>query len=258
MTQLTLQATFNDATMTRAIFERWGHDLACVIVEPIAGNMGFVRPVDGFLEQIRALCDEYGVIMILDEVMTGFRVAKGGAQRRFRVKPDLTTIGKVVGGGLPAAGYGGRADLMARIAPDGPVYQAGTLSGNPLAMAAGIETLRRLGEKGVYPKLGAVSKELVVGLREAAAEAGLPFTADYEGGMFGFFFHEGPVRNFDDAKKADAELFVAFFRAMLAGGIYLAPSPFEAGFVSLAHRPRDLARTLEVAREAMRKLAARR
>ena len=258
MTQLTLQARFNDAEMTRSIVERWGDELACLIVEPIAGNMGFVRPQPGFLETLRELCDRSGALLVFDEVMTGFRVAKGGAQRRFGIEPDLTTIGKVVGGGLPAAGYGGRADLMKQIAPDGPVYQAGTLSGNPLAMAAGLETLRRLRAPGVYRTLADRAGALADGLGRIAAENGVPFTSDFEGGMLGFFFHPGPVLDFDDAKEADGALFSAFFHAMLEEGVYLAPSPFEAGFVSLAHRPRDVERTLAAASVALPRALRRR
>jgi glutamate-1-semialdehyde 2,1-aminomutase len=196
--------------------------------------------------------------LIFDEVMTGFRVARGGAQERFGVTPDLTCLGKVVGGGLPAAAYGGPAELLDRMAPDGPVYQAGTLSGNPLAMAAGCATLDRLAKPRIYAQLEQTSRALADGLSAAAAEAGVPFTASAIGGMFGFFFHPGPVRNFADAKKADAAAFRRFFAAMLDAGVYLAPSTFEAGFVSLAHRPRDIAATLAAARAALREVAAAR
>jgi glutamate-1-semialdehyde 2,1-aminomutase len=188
--------------------------------------------------------------------MTGFRVARGGAQSRYGVAPDLTCLGKVVGGGLPAAAYGGRAELLDRMAPDGPVYQAGTLSGNPLAMAAGLETLRRLARRGSYERLEALSTRLADGLAAAAREAGVELCAGAVGGMFGFFFHPGPVRSFDDAKKSHLARFGRFFAAMLERGVYLAPSAFEAGFVSLAHTPRDVDRTLAAARESLR-LAAR-
>jgi glutamate-1-semialdehyde 2,1-aminomutase len=234
-------------------FGRWGDEIACVIVEPIAGNMGMVRPVPGFLQHLRALCDRHGALLIFDEVMTGFRVAWGGAQRLYRVRPDLTCLGKVVGGGLPAAAYGGRRDLMARVAPEGDVYQAGTLSGNPLAVAAGLATLRRLEEPGVYERLGERSTALTAGFAELAAEHGVDLSTCAEGGMFGFFFHRGPVTDFAEAKKAHAARFQRFFQTMLEGGIYLAPSAFEAGFVSLAHRPADIARTLEVARIAFQR-----
>jgi glutamate-1-semialdehyde 2,1-aminomutase len=253
---LTVSVPFNDLDATRAAFARFGAELACVIVEPVAGNMGCVPPVPGFLEGLRTFCDRYGSLLVFDEVMTGFRVALGGAQGLYGVRPDLTCLGKVVGGGLPAAAYGGRADLMAQIAPDGPVYQAGTLSGNPLAMAAGLATLERLRARGVYASLAERSRALTDGLAELATEAGVPFTTAAVGGMFGFFFHPGPVRNFDDARKSNLERFRRFFHAMLEGGVYLAPSAYEAGFVSLAHRPREIAATLKAARRAFRSAAA--
>jgi len=260
MTRLTVQAPFNDLEATHDAFERWGDDIACVIVEPIAGNMGFVAPQPGFLPGLRRLCDHHGAILIFDEVMTGFRVAPGGAQRLYDVKPDLTTLGKVIGGGLPAAAYGGRADLMQRIAPAGDIYQAGTLSGNPLAVAAGLATLRKLAKPGVYEKLERRAEELARGLVEAGESAGIPIHAGCAGGMFGFFFlsegQTGPVRSFADAKRADAERFRRFFAEMLDRGIYLAPSPFEAGFVSLAHTGRDIRKTLEAARESLQRVAA--
>ena len=255
ITKLTVQAPFNDLAAARRAFERWGDRLACVILEPIAGNMGFIRPADGFLEGLRALCDDAGALLIIDEVMTGFRVARGGAQRLFDVTPDLTTVGKVVGGGLPAAGFGGRGELMDQIAPVGPVFHAGTLSGNPLAMAAGVATLDALEAPGAYDKLGRTSQRLCEGLAGIADEAGLPFCHDHQGGMFGFFFAEGPIRNFDDAKRGEGELFRRFFASMLDEGVYLAPSSYEAGFVSLAHRPADIDQTLEAARVAMRRAA---
>lgn len=249
----TILVPFNDVSAVSDAFRRWGDEIACVIVEPVAGNMGFVPPVPGFLEGLRAQCDASGALLIFDEVMTGFRVALGGAQAVFGVRPDLSCLGKVVGGGLPAAAYGGRADLMMQIAPAGPVYQAGTLSGNPLAMAAGIETLRRISAKGFYERLAERTRALTDGLARLAAEAGVAFTSDSLGGMFGFFFHPGPVRNFEDAKKSHPTRFRAFFQAMLEAGVYLAPSSFEAGFVSSAHRPADIDRTLEAARRALRK-----
>ncbi len=255
MTDLTIVAPYNDLAATRAAFERWGEEIAAVIVEPVAGNMGCVLPVPGFLAGLRALCDEYGALLVFDEVMTGFRVARGGAQRLYRVKPDLTTLGKVVGGGLPAAAYGGRRDLMSRIAPEGDVYQAGTLSGNPLAVAAGLTTLGLLEAKGVYEKLAGTADAVASGLAGLAAEAGVPFCAASVGGMFGFFFHPGPVESFAQAQQSDAARFRRFFASMLESGIYLAPSPYEAGFVSLAHRPADVDRTLEAARKALRRSA---
>ncbi len=226
MTDLTIVAPFNDLGATRKAFERWGHDIAAIIVEPIAGNMGCVPPIAGFLEGLRELCDEFGALLIFDEVMTGFRVARGGAQRLYGIRPDLTTLGKVVGGGLPAAAYGGRRDLMARIAPQGDIYQAGTLSGNPLAVAAGLVTLEALEVEGVYPKLAALSAQLAEGLAEIAAEIGVPMLTRSIGGMFGFFFHAGPVDDFAQAQQSDAAAFQRFFTAMLEEGVYLAPSPF--------------------------------
>jgi glutamate-1-semialdehyde 2,1-aminomutase len=253
---LTLSVPFNDLPAAAAAFRRFGAEIACVIVEPVAGNMGCVPPRPGFLEGLRSLCDRYASLLVFDEVMTGFRVAFEGAQGLYGVRPDLTCLGKVVGGGLPAAAYGGRAELMREIAPEGPVYQAGTLSGNPLAMAAGLATLDRLRSRRAYPTLAARSRALTEGLAALAAEAGIPFTTAAVGGMFGFFFHPGPVRSFDDAKKSHAERFRRFFHAMLEGGVYLAPSAYEAGFVSLAHGPREIARTLEAARRAFAKLPA--
>lgn len=255
MTDLTIVAPFNDLAATRKAFEKWGSDIAAIIVEPIAGNMGLIPPIPGFLEGLRALCDEFGALLIFDEVMTGFRVAPGGAQRLYKVKPDLTTLGKVVGGGLPAAAYGGRRDLMDRIAPAGDVYQAGTLSGNPLAVAAGIQTLSLLEAEGTYETLGERARVLVEGLTERAEARGIPFTARSVGGMLGFFFHPGPVENFAQAQQSDAAAFKRFFSAMLEEGVYLAPSAYEAGFVSLAHRPRDIARTLDAAEIAFDRVA---
>jgi glutamate-1-semialdehyde 2,1-aminomutase len=255
LSELTVQAPYNDLPAVASAFERWGKEIAAVIVEPVAGNMGFILPQPGFLEGLRSLCDAYGSLLIFDEVMTGFRVAYGGAQTRFGVRPDLTCLGKIVGGGLPAAAYAGRRDLMAEIAPEGPVYQAGTLSGNPLAVAAGFETLRQLRRPGAYEQLEACARALVLGLREAAEEAQVELVAESLGGMFGFFFHPGPVRNFEEAKKADAKRFRVFFASMLEQGVYLAPSPFEAGFVSLAHRPSEIRKTVAAARLALRRAA---
>jgi glutamate-1-semialdehyde 2,1-aminomutase len=249
---LTVQAPFNDLGAVRKAFERWGSEIACVIVEPMAGNMGFVPPEPGFLQGLRECCDASGALLIFDEVITGFRLAWRGAQGRLRVKPDLTCLGKVVGGGLPAAAYGGRRDLMAQIAPEGPVYQAGTLSGNPLAVAAGLATLELLSAPGVYEQLERTSTRIADGLSEAASDAGVEFSARAAGGIFGFFFHPGPVRNLADAQQGHAKRFVKFFSSMLEQGVYLAPSPYECGFSSLAHRPKDVDRTLEAARTAMR------
>ena len=255
MTKLTIQAPYNDLDAVESSFKRWGDDIACVIVEPIAGNMGFIAPEPGFLAGLREICSKYQSLLIFDEVMTGFRVHRGGAQALYGIDPDLTCLGKVVGGGMPAAAYGGKRKFMSRVAPEGDVYQAGTLSGNPLAMAAGLATLNALQRPGVYEKLEGRAVQLVEGLRSISAEEGLEFCADHAGGMLGFFFHPGPVRNFADAKKASQERFKKFFSEMLKRGIYLAPSAFEAGFVSLAHKRSDIDRTLEAARPAMRSAA---
>jgi glutamate-1-semialdehyde 2,1-aminomutase len=216
--KLTVQAKYNDLGAVDRAFDRWGKDLAAVIVEPFAGNMGFVPPVPGFLERLRQRCDRAGALLIFDEVITGFRVAYGGAQRLLGVTPDLTCLGKVVGGGLPAAAYGGRRELMDQMAPDGPIYQAGTLSGNPLAMAAGDATLRRLARSGTYEALERKSRLLSKGLQQRADAAGVAFTTAAVGGVLGFFFHPGPVRNFDEAKQAHEGRFRAFFHSMLERG----------------------------------------
>jgi glutamate-1-semialdehyde 2,1-aminomutase len=252
---LTIQAPYNDIGAVLQAFERWGDEIACVIVEPLAGNMGCVAPQPGFLKTLRECCDRFGALLIFDEVITGFRLAWGGAQNLYRVKPDLTCLGKIVGGGLPAAAYGGRRDLMAQIAPEGSVYQAGTLSGNPLAMAAGLATLGELAKDGAYERLGAISKRMADGLSEIAREVGVEFTSVAVGGAFGFFFHPGPIHNFADAQKAHAGRFKSFFKSMLEQGIYLAPSPFECGFASLAHKDRDIEAALAAARVAMQKAA---
>jgi glutamate-1-semialdehyde 2,1-aminomutase len=255
--ELTVQVAYNDLQAVAEAFARWGREIACVIVEPVAANMGLVLPDEGFLAGLRALCDRAGALLVFDEVITGFRVGWGGAQARYGVAPDLTVLGKIVGGGLPAAAYGGRADLMRRIAPEGPVYQAGTLSGNPLAMAAGLETLRRLRAPGTYERLEAVSTRLARGLCERARRAGVELCAASVGGIFGFFFHPGPVTRFDEATRQRGGRFAAFFAAMLEEGIYLAPSPYECGFVSLAHGDAEVEQTLAAAEPALRAAAKR-
>jgi glutamate-1-semialdehyde 2,1-aminomutase len=242
----TLVCHFNDLASVREAFERAGGEVAAVIVEPVAGNMGCVPPAPGFLEGLRRLCDEAGALLVLDEVMTGFRVARGGAQERHGIRPDLTVLGKVVGGGLPAAAFGGRGDVMERLAPTGDVYQAGTLSGNPLAMAAGATTLRLLAQPGAYDRLEATSAALEQSLRDAAARQ--PVTINRVGSMLTLFFSPEPVRDYEAARRCDAQRYGAFFRASLAAGVYLAPSQFEVAFVSLAHEPADVARTVEAAR----------
>jgi glutamate-1-semialdehyde 2,1-aminomutase len=251
LASLTLTAPFNDLDETRRLVTSARGGLAAIIVEPIVGNSGFIPPDNGFLDGLRKIADESGALLVFDEVMTGFRIAPGGARELFGVTADITTLGKVIGGGLPAAAYGGRRDIMEQIAPVGPVYQAGTLSGNPLAMAAGYATLTAL-TRELHERITSRTTTLVKGLEEIAHRAGVPFTAGSAGSMWGFFFHAGPVRNFDDAKKSDVDLFRKFFHAALDRGVYLAPSPFEAGFLSAAHGDREVAETLERLDDAMR------
>jgi glutamate-1-semialdehyde 2,1-aminomutase len=250
----TIVLPFNDLVRLGAVFGERGSEIAAVIVEPVAANMGMVMPAEGFLAGLRALCDRHGSLLIFDEVITGFRVALGGAQQRFGVTPDLSTFGKVIGGGLPVGAYGGRRALMERMAPVGPVYQAGTLSGNPLATAAGLSVLELAGRPGTYEALEKTALEVTRGLETLAREAGVPFTTSAVGGLFGFFFHPGPVESYADAQKADGGRFRTFFHAMLDQGIYLAPSPFEAGFVTAAHGGSEVDETLEAARRAFRKV----
>jgi len=251
----TLVLPFNDLQAVESLFSSRGAEIAAVIVEPVAANMGLVLPADGFLAGLRSVCDRHGALLIFDEVITGFRVALGGAQARFGVRPDLTTFGKVIGGGLPVGAYGGRRALMERMAPVGPIYQAGTLSGNPLATAAGLVALELAAQPGVYEKLEAGSKRMADGLATLAREAGIPFTSSALGGVFGFFFHGGPVRTYADAQKSDTARFRRFFHAMLEQGVYLAPSPFEAGFLTTAHGASELDQTLDAARRAFAGLA---
>ncbi len=251
----TITLEYNNIDAVAQAFAELGDQIACVIVEPIAGNMNMVPPVEGFLASLRKCCTESGAILILDEVMTGFRVALGGAQSAYGITPDLTTIGKVVGGGLPAAAFGGRADIMASLAPDGPVYQAGTLSGNPLAMAAGLATLEEISRPGFFEALSARTSQLVDGLAGIASEAGVGLSCESMGGMFGFIFTDaGPVRSFSQVAAADVERFRKFFHGMLDAGVYLAPSAFEAGFVSAAHGDDEIERTLAAARAVMKRL----
>lgn len=248
---LTLVAPFNDLEAVAQLFEQHGEHIAAVIVEPFMGNAGFIPPVPGFLAGLRELTRAAGSLLIFDEVMTGFRVALGGAQTVAGVVPDLTTLGKVIGGGLPVGAYGGRRDLMELVAPSGPVYQAGTLSGNPLAMAAGLATLEVASRPGVYEALNRRSRALVAGLAEAAYRLGIPFTGGSAGGMWGFFFHPGPVTNFRDAKRSDTELFARFHRLALERGILLPPSAFEAAFVSTSHGDDIIAMTVDRLADAL-------
>ena len=244
----TITLSYNDIDAVNKVFGSIGNEIACVIVEPVAGNMNMVPPEPGFLEALREACSQHGTVLIFDEVMTGFRVAKGGAQALFDIKPDLTTLGKIVGGGMPAAAFGGRADIMADISPDGPVYQAGTLSGNPVAMAAGLVTLELIDQPGFYDRLTERTHQLVSGFAGAAADAGIPLSVECAGGMFGCVFtDQGPVRSFAQVAAADVERFKRFFHGMLDAGIYLAPSAFEAGFVSAAHGDDEIQQTIAAA-----------
>ncbi len=251
VTSNTLTAPFNDLEAVKVLFEQNPDEIAGVILEPVVGNAGFIPPDAGFLEGLRKLTQEHGALLVFDEVMTGFRIAYGGAQKKFGVIPDLTTLGKVIGGGLPVGAYGGRQEIMSMVAPAGSVYQAGTLSGNPLAMTAGIKTLELLQQPGTYEYLDRITKRLTEGMLEIAKETGHAACGGQISGMFGFFFNEGPVRNYEDAKKSDLSKFARFHRGMLEHGVYLAPSQFEAGFTSLAHTEADIDRTLEAARTVM-------
>ena len=250
----TLTAPFNDLEAVKALFEQNPHEIAGVILEPIVGNAGFITPDAGFLEGLRELTQEHGALLVFDEVMTGFRIAYGGAQAKFGVTPDLTTMGKVIGGGLPVGAYGGRRDIMSMVAPAGPVYQAGTLSGNPLAMTAGIKTLELLSKPGTYEYLEKITKQLTDGLLKICSDTGHATCGGNISAMFGLFFTAGPVHNYEDAKKADTAKFGRFHRGMLEHGIYLAPSQFEAGFTSLAHTPEDIEQTLATAKEVLSSL----
>ncbi|MBD2453833.1 glutamate-1-semialdehyde 2,1-aminomutase [Nostoc sp. FACHB-87] len=253
-TSSTLTAPFNDLEAVKALFEENRDQIAGVILEPVVGNAGFIPPDAGFLEGLRELTHEHGALLVFDEVMTGFRIAYGGAQEKFGITPDLTTLGKVIGGGLPVGAYGGRRDIMSMIAPAGPVYQAGTLSGNPLAMTAGIKTLELLQKPGTYEYLDQITQKLAAGLLQIAQETGHAACGGQISAMFGLFFTSGPVHNYEDAKKSDTAKFGRFHRGMLERGVYLAPSQFEAGFTSLAHTEEDIEQTLAVAREVLSSL----
>ena len=244
----TVTLSYNDADQVRAAFAQIGSEVACVIVEPVAGNMNCIPPVPGFLEALREECTRHGAVLIFDEVMTGFRVAMGGAQALYGIRPDLTTLGKIVGGGMPVGAFGGRRDIMEHIAPLGPVYQAGTLSGNPVAMAAGLATLEGLEAPGFHARLGAATDRLMAGLAAAAVRAGIPLATNHVCGMFGFFFTSADrVTSYAEATACDVERFKRFFHGMLAEGVYLAPSAFEAGFISAAHTDADVDATIAAA-----------
>jgi glutamate-1-semialdehyde 2,1-aminomutase len=246
-------ATFNDLDSVRACFERDGDRIASVIVEPVVGNHGVIAPADGFLPGLRALCDQHGSVLIFDEVMSGFRVAWGGAQTRYGIRPDMTCLGKIIGGGLPVGAYGGRTDLMELVSPAGPVYQAGTLSGNPLAMTAGIWCLDQLKPR-LYAQLAALTTRLAAGLAEAAREAGVVLHVNAFGSLLTPFFADRPVRDFQSATRSDTSLYARFFRGMLARGIYPPPSQFEAWFLSAAHSVRDVDKTIAAARGTMKEM----
>ncbi|WCN38533.1 glutamate-1-semialdehyde 2,1-aminomutase [Aneurinibacillus uraniidurans] len=250
----TITVPYNDLESAKLAFEKFGHELAAVIVEPVAGNMGIVPPVPGFHEGLRELTTEYGALLIFDEVMTGFRVHRGCAQSRFGITPDLTTMGKVIGGGLPVGAYGGKEEIMRQIAPDGPVYQAGTLSGNPLAMAAGFATLTELGKPGVYERLEDIGARLEEGFAANAKEVGIPVQLNRVGSMLGVFFAEQPVVNYETAKASDMDRFAKYFRLMMDQGISLPPSQFEGMFLSTAHTDEDIERTIEANYKALKQL----
>tara|TARA_R110002111_G_scaffold1495_6_gene10246 strand:+ start:28783 stop:30063 length:1281 start_codon:yes stop_codon:yes gene_type:complete len=251
----TLTLPYNDIQAVEQLLKEHATSVACIIVEPVAGNMNCVPPEPGFLEGLRRLATHYNIVLIFDEVMTGFRVALGGAQQHYNVKPDLTTLGKVIGGGMPVGAFGGRADIMAQLAPDGPVYQAGTLSGNPLAMAAGLSTLDLVSQAGFYQALSDRTQQLTDGLHTLAKQAGVSISTNQVGGMFGLFFSDQPsISRFDQVMACDQERFKHFFHLMLDQGVYLAPSAFEAGFVSAAHSEQDIADTLAAASIAFNQL----
>jgi glutamate-1-semialdehyde 2,1-aminomutase len=255
VTANTLNAPYNDLEAVKRLFADNPGEIAGVILEPVVGNAGFITPEPGFLEGLRQITREQNALLVFDEVMTGFRISYGGAQAKFGITPDLTTLGKVIGGGLPVGAYGGRAEIMAMVAPAGPMYQAGTLSGNPLAMTAGIKTLELLKQPGNYERLETITRRLSDGIQAAAREAGLPICGGSVSAMFGFFLCEGPVRNFEEAKATDTAKFARLHRGMLERGIYLAPSSFEAGFTSLAHSDADIEATIAAFRDAFAAVA---
>lgn len=251
----TITLRYNDADQVWALFKEMGDQIAAVIVEPVAGNMNCIPPVPGFLESLRACCDQHQSVLIFDEVMTGFRTALGGAQSVYDITPDLTTLGKVIGGGLPVGAFGGRKDIMEAIAPTGPVYQAGTLSGNPLAMAAGLAMLNKVSAPGFYEQLSGQTSKLVAGLKALSEEIGVPMSFNQVGSMFGFFFtEEEKISYYEQVVACDIQRFQSFYHAMLEAGVYLAPSAFEAGFVSIAHGDKEIEQTLEAAKSALQSL----
>ncbi|NNL57633.1 MAG: glutamate-1-semialdehyde 2,1-aminomutase, partial [Pseudomonadales bacterium] len=251
----TVTLTYNDAEQVRKVFAQIGQQVACIIVEPVAGNMNCIPPVPGFLQTLREVCDEHGALLIFDEVMTGFRVAAGGAQAHYGVTPDLTTLGKVIGGGMPVGAFGGRRDIMQQLAPDGPIYQAGTLSGNPVAMAAGLKTLQLISAEDFYAPVFAATEQLVQGLQQLADSAGFAFSTNHVGSMFGLFFTEvKKVTRYAEVINGNTERFNRFFHLMLENGVYLAPASYEAGFVSACHSSDIIDQTLDRAERAFSKL----
>lgn len=246
--QHTLTCTYNDLDSVKAAFGTYGQDIACIIVEPVAGNMNCIPPIPGFLEGLREICDQHGALLIIDEVMTGFRVSLQGAQGYYGITPDLTTLGKIIGGGMPVGAFGGKKEIMSYIAPTGPVYQAGTLSGNPVAMAAGIAMLNAIQEPGIYETLADKTRQVAEGLKAEAEKHGIPMAINYVGAMFGFFFTEQTeITRFDQVSRCDINAFKRFYHLMLEQGVYLAPSAYEAGFLSLAHSDADIQKTLDAA-----------
>jgi glutamate-1-semialdehyde 2,1-aminomutase len=250
----TLVLDYNNEAAAAECFARQGSEIAAVIVEPVAGNANLIAPAPGFLQRLRELCTQYGAVLIFDEVMTGFRVALGGAQALYGITPDMTTLGKVIGGGMPLAAFGGRRDIMQCVAPLGPVYQAGTLSGNPVAVAAGLATLKLVQAPGFYERLSATAHSLCKGLMAAAQAQRVTFSAQHVGGMFGVYFRETPPASYAEVMQCDKERFNAFFHAMLAEGVYLAPSAYEAGFVSSAHGNAEIEKTIAAANKVFAQL----
>jgi glutamate-1-semialdehyde 2,1-aminomutase len=254
----TLTVEYNNLDSVANAFKQYPEDIACIIVEPVAGNMNCIPPVDGFLQGLRDICDQYGALLVFDEVMTGFRVARGGAQEKYNIKPDLTCLGKVIGGGMPVGAFGGRADIMRHISPDGPVYQAGTLSGNPVAMAAGLASLSEIQKEGLYEQLTLTTQTLAEGFKKLANKHGIPMSVNYAGSMFGLFFTDVErVTNYQQAISCNTEQFNHFYHGMLENGVYLAPASYEAGFVSAAHTDEIVQQTLVIADKVLANVAAR-
>ena len=253
----TLTADYNDLISVANAFKQYPEDIACIIVEPVAGNMNCIPPVDGFLQGLREICNKYGALLIFDEVMTGFRVSRGGAQEKYKIKPDLTCLGKVIGGGMPVGAFGGKTEIMRHISPDGPVYQAGTLSGNPVAMAAGLASLGEIEKDGLYEQLSRSTKNLAEGIKKVANKHGIPMSVNYTGSMFGIFFTDVErVTNYQQATNCNLEQFNLFYHGMLENGVYFAPASYEGGFVSAAHTDEIVQQTLDIADKVLANVAA--